>query len=1017
VTAQRAGTLSRWLLVAVGAVGAAQPAHGLDPSRATSQYVRDRWGSGRGYPGGAVRAITQTADGYLWIGTERGLVRFDGLEFAVVRPGAKATSGQVLGLCPGPQGELWVRLAGPNVLVYRDGDLQAAVPRVPPLEDAFTSMTTTRAGGILLAGLVTGISRSTRDGFETVVRSVAARSPVVAMGEASDGRVWLGTGGAGLFYVEDGQAKAVVRGLPGPKINCVLPVGGSEVWVGTESGVVRWDGAALVTTGVPPALRQVAALAMVRDRDSNVWVGTRTGLWRVNASGAALLLEAPSRPRVAVTALFEDREGDIWAGDERGIERLRDSRFATYGEAEGLPSDRNGPVYVDPDGRTWFAPLGGGLYLRQGGRVSRVDAAGLGADVVYTIAGARDGIWVGRRRGGLTHLTLRQGRVESRTFTRADGLVQDSVYAVHECRDGTLWVASLSKGVSRVRDGHFRTFTAADGLASDTVASIVDDAEGTTWFATPSGLSALSKDGWRTYTTRDGLPSDEVDCLWNASSGGLWIGTGEGLAFRESGRIQRVALEPLAPGEQVVGLAEDRGGWLWLATSRRVLRVKASPRGSAPAVEVTEFGHPDGLRGVEGVKRHRSVVGDSQGRIWLSTGGGLSVIEPASLREPEPVGVRVVAVAADGKALRLGEDVVVPATRQRIAFRFEGVSLSAPERLRFRYLLGGFDQEWREPTSSREADYTNLAPGSYAFRVRAFSLGEGWIGPEAALGVVVEPAPWQRGWVRLGAVLVCGVALAGLYRLRVGRVTRQLNLRFEERLSERLRIAQELHDTLLQGLASASMQLHVARDQLSADSSAQPLLGRVQQLMTQVIEEGRDALRGLRSPRSDTGDLGEALARVPDDIASRSPASLRVIVEGSPRPLRPLVRDEVYRIGREALANAFRHAEPTRVEVEIEYGARALRLLVRDDGRGIDPGVLRSGRDGHFGLSGMRERAEEIGARFTVRSASGAGTEVELSVRGSLAFVDGPATGPLAWLRRLHERRTPEPPTSTGGAS
>ncbi len=1016
MTAPRAGTLSRWLLVALGAVGTAQRAYGLDPNRAMSQYVRDHWGNGRGYPGGTVRAITQTADGYLWIGTERGLARFDGLEFAVVRPGAKATGGQVMGLCPGPQGELWVRLAGPNVLVYRDGDLQPAVPRVPPSEDAFTSMTTTRTGGILLAGLVTGISRSTRDRFETLARSVAPRSPVVAMGEAADGRVWLGTGGAGLFFVEGGQAKAVLRGLPGRKVNCVLPVGGSEVWVGTDKGVVRWDGTALVRTGLPPALRQVTALAMVRDRDSNVWVGTSTGLWRVNASGATPL-DVPAGPRVAVTALFEDREGDIWAGDERGIERLRDSRFATYGQAEGLPSDRNGPVYVDPDGRTWFAPLRGGLYCRQGGRVSRVDAAGLGADVVYSIAGARDGLWVGRRRGGLTHLTLRQGRVESRTFTRADGLVQDSVYAVHECRDGTVWAASLSMGVSRLRDGHFTTFTAADGLASDAVASIVDDAEGTTWFATPSGLSALSKEGWRTYTMRDGLPSDEVDCLGNAWSGGLWIGTGEGLAFRESSRIQRVALEPLAPGEQVVGLAEDRGGWLWVATSRRILRVKASPRDGAPAVEVTEFGHADGLRGVEGVKRHRSVVADPQGRIWLSTDGGLSVIEPASLRRPAPVAVRVLAVAADGKALSLGEDVVVPATRQRIAFRFEGVSLSLPERLRFRHLLGGFDQEWSEPTSSREADYTNLAPGSYAFRVRAFGLGEGWIGPEAALGVFVEPAPWQRGWVRLGAVLVGGVALAGLYRLRVGRVTRQLNLRFEERLSERLRIAQELHDTLLQGLASASMQLHVARDQLPTDSSAQPLLGRVQELMRQVIEEGRDALRGLRSPGNDPGDLGEALARVPEDIASRSPASLRVIVEGSPRPLRPLVRDEVYRIGREALVNSFRHAEPSRVEVEIEYGARALRLLVRDDGRGIDPEVLRSGRDGHFGLSGMRERAEKIGARFSVWSASGAGTEVELSVRGSLAFAAGPAAGPLAWLRRLYERRTPERPTRTGGTS
>jgi signal transduction histidine kinase/ligand-binding sensor domain-containing protein len=852
-----------------------------------------------------------------------------------------------------------------------------------------------------------------------VAPGAAGRSPVVAMGEGPDGRVWLGTRGAGLFYVDDGQAKAVVRGLPDRRVNCVLPLTGSEVWVGTDAGVVRWDGTTLVTAGVPEALRHVRALAMVRDRDSNVWVATSAGLWRVNDSGAAPLEGGPAGAQEPVTALFEDSEGDLWTGTERGIERLRDSRFATYARAEGLPSDRNGPVYVDADGRTWFAPLDGGLYWLQGGRVNRVDAAELGADVIYSIAGARDGLWAGRRRGGLTHLVVRQGRVESRSFKRADGLAQDAVYAVHESRDGTVWAASLNDGVTRLRDGRVTTYTATHGLASDTVGSIVDDAEGTTWFATPAGLSAFSDEAWRTYTTRDGLPSDEVNCLRVGSSGVLWIGTGDGLAFRASGRIQPVPLGQLSRGEQVLGLAEDTGGWLWLATSRRILRVREASVGGAPPaeVEVNEFGRPDGLRGIEGVKRHRSVVADALGRIWFSTNAGLSVVEPARLPRPQPVTPRLVGVAADGQTLSLVERVHVPAGRQSVTVRFDGVSLSIPERLRFRYRLDGFDHDWSEPTSSRIARYTNLAHGSYAFRVRAFGLGEGWIGPEAAVGIVVEPALWQRGSVRALALLVVGATLAVVYRSRVRRVTRQLNLRFEERLSERLRIAHELHDTLLQGLASASMQLHVARDQLPTDSPAQPLLGRVQELMTQVIDEGRDTLRGLRTADRDSGDLPEAFARVPDEMAVRSAASLRVIVEGSPRPLREVVRDEVYSIGREALVNALRHSDANRIEVEVEYGSRALHVLVRDDGSGIDPEVLRSGRDGHFGLSGMRERAEKLGARLNVWSAAGAGTEVALSVRGSIAFAAAPSAGPLGWVRRWFGHRTPDRPARMGGTS
>jgi signal transduction histidine kinase len=510
--------------------------------------------------------------------------------------------------------------------------------------------------------------------------------------------------------------------------------------------------------------------------------------------------------------------------------------------------------------------------------------------------------------------------------------------------------------------------------------------------------------------------------IWVASGTGVqrrkngaWIDndTGDGLAVRASGRIQTARVASLSPGEQVFGMAEDAGGWLWLATSRRVLRVKEAPLrlGAEGGAEVTEFGHADGLRGVEGVKRHQSVVTDREGRIWFSTDAGLSVIDPSRLPGKEPVAARVVAVAADGSALGLQGPVRVPAARQRVAFRFDGVSLSVPERLRFRYRLDGFDHDWSQPTSYREADYTNLAPGSYSFRVRAFGLGEGWMGPEDSLRLDVEPAFWQRTWVRLAGGLAVAMALVGLYRFRVNGVTRRLNLRFEERLSERLRIAQELHDTLLQGLASASMQLHAVAEQLPAGSPAHPLLGRVQALMKQVTEEGRDTLRGLRSARHDPGDLAEAFARVREEVAVDSPASLRVIVEGRPRPLRPLVRDEVYRIGREALVNAVRHAQAARIEVELEYGSRALRVLVRDDGVGIDPEVLRSGRDGHFGLEGMRERAETIGGRFSVRSAAGAGTEVELSLRTSVAFAPEPAAGRLGWLKgRYRRRRPPETP-------
>jgi signal transduction histidine kinase len=238
--------------------------------------------------------------------------------------------------------------------------------------------------------------------------------------------------------------------------------------------------------------------------------------------------------------------------------------------------------------------------------------------------------------------------------------------------------------------------------------------------------------------------------------------------------------------------------------------------------------------------------------------------------------------------------------------------------------------------------------------------------------------------------------------LRVVRLTQQLNLRFEERLSERMRIAQELHDTLLQGFLSASMQLQVADDRLPADSPAKAMVGRVLELMRQVIDESRNVVRGLRSPKQNLQNLEEAFSQVRQEFPVKSEIEFRIIVEGAPRTLRPIIRDEVYLIGHEALSNAFRHSQASDIEVELEYAAGHLRVLIRDNGSGIDPHVLRSGRDGHYGLSGMKARSERIGAHLSVLSRAAAGTEVELVVRGEIAFEQkgGDSAG---WFSRIYK--------------
>jgi signal transduction histidine kinase/ligand-binding sensor domain-containing protein len=981
-------------------------ARAIDPHRATSQYVRDRWGTEQGFPRGAVYAITQTSDGYLWIGSEAGLVRFDGLNFKVMKDeSAMSSAVGVLGIVPDKEGYLWLLTRDMTLLRYRDGDFDN--PFNTTADVSYISVVAGSNRGELLAGKLELGAFTYRAGDFSLVAAAKGipNSPVIAMAQSRSGDIWLGTFAAGLFRLVQGNTFPVSGNLPDAKVNCLLPDGPQALWVGTDHGIVRWNGEQLSTDGIPAELSKFQVLTMTKDHDGNLWLGTgERGLLRFNPQGISPLdrtdLDTP-----AITATYEDREGSVWFGSANGIQRLRDSAFVTYSMPEGLPAGGGNPVFVDADNRMWFAPVTGGLEWMRGERHGHISQAGLDRDVVYSIAGSRvggkDELWLGRQNGGLTRLS-ENGAV---TYTHREGLAQDSVYSVYRDHDGVVWAGTLSGGVSRLEAGKFRTYTAADGLASNTVASILQTADGTMWFATTGGLSALANGKWRTYTLTGGLPSDNVNCMLEDSAGFLWAGTTAGLAVRRSANFTVPAGLPAPLREQILGIAEDGHGLLWIATSNHVLRVNRAKllKGTLGEGDVRQYGLADGLRGLEGVKRHQSVVSDSLGRIWFSLNLGISVVNPARLTNSSiPAMARIQGISADNATIDLKAPVRIPSGRRRVVLSYAAVSLSLPERVRYRYRLDGFDRGWSEPHGGREAVYTNLAPGPYTFRVVASNPDGVWNSNETALTFSVDPAFWQARWLQAGALFGCVLTALALYRLRLRQLTARLSMRFEERLAERTRIAQELHDTLLQGFLSASMQVHVAADQLPPGSQVKPALTRALGLMRQVIDEGRTVVRGLRSTPGMTLDLEQAFSRIPDELASREwtqdEVNFRVIVDGDRRALRPVLRDEVYSIGREALINAFRHSHAKTIEIELSYSPSRLRLLVRDDGRGIDPETLSGGRDGHWGLQGMRERAERIRARLKLLSAVSRGTEIELSVPGYIAFQDQPGSG-FSWFR------------------
>ena len=760
---------TRWTLIGIVLAGLVTDAPALDPNRLPSQYVREQWTAETGFPGGAVNGIAQTADGYLWVGTDRGLIRFDGFNFRPVSlaPIATASNVPIVQLLTDAGGKLWVRPQGAFLIRQKNRKFESVPYDLP----AITALSIDNHGGVLVSGIGQGTFRFTAD---DVHKLGPTSPPAISMAETADGKVWLGTLGDGLFFLTGGRATNVNAGLPDRKINSLLPIG-EELWVGTDKGLYHGNGTGFRRFELPSFLGNVQVLSILRDHDSNIWVGTTRGLLRINAKGISFSEENELRGDGGINVLFEDREGTLWIGGGRGLGRIRDSAFVTYSSVSDRRFEHNGPVYVDPEGRTWLAPTQGGLYVLQSGHVQPVTSIPSN-EVVYSISGRADVVWVGRQRGGLTRLRFRNGKIASQSYTEANGLAQNSTYAVYESGDGSVWAGTLNGGVSKFKDGHFTTYTTTDGLASNSVSSVLETRDGAMWFATPDGLSSFSNGQWRTYTTVEGLPSSEVNCLFEDSSGTLWSGTSAGLAFFVSNRFQVPHESPDVLRQQIVGMAEDKSGRFWIATSDHVLRV---PRGKllsgvVKAVDVHEYDQADGLDSTDGLNRSRSVVSDSAGRIWFSLRSGLSVVDPSQINDNSvPALPHIEAISADDNSVDLAGTVRIPPSPRRITFEYTGLSLAAPGRIRFRYFLENFDRSWSQPVAAREAVYTNLGPGSYRFRLVASNSEGLWNGPESVIAFSVAPAYYQTYWFRLLCVGAFLTVLSGLYLLRVQQLRRE----------------------------------------------------------------------------------------------------------------------------------------------------------------------------------------------------------------------------------------------------
>ena len=1001
------------LLLSSGAVAAATG--NLMPS-----HRHDLWGAPTGFPGGYISSIVQTSDGYIWIGTSKGLVRYDGLAFVHIHRKESSAEARlpVLRLLVDSDGQLWATDEFTRLFKYASGQLLG--PALDNNGDQYPTglLAITREGWLLVASESHGMVAYEHGAAHVLLASSLMPRAPTAVAQTPDGTFWIGTREAGVFRVSLARGVPEIQHLAAPAnltVNCLLPIGDSNLLIGTDRGLLRLHNGAL--TDAQSQLRNLDILSLASGRNGNVWIGTDGHVFEahgrdIDGEGTIRALNE-LKINASATALFVDRDGDLWIGEPEFIERYRNSGFTTYLNSEGLPCNNCGAIYVDHQDRLWFAPWDGGLFLLSQGSLRRIDTAGLQDDTVYSIAGgADDEVWIARKAHGLTRLQLQGDSLQSVNYTRENGLADDSVYSIYRAADGAVWAGTLAGGVSRFRDGAWQTFATRDGLPSNTISAITGNSAGDVFVGTPNGLAVFTHNHWAAYTAQHGLPPGTIESLFVDSAGILWIGTSKGISFFQAGALHVPLGAPDALYGEILGIAESKD-WLWITTPYYVLRVRTSAllNQSFREGDYREFGLAEGLPSTEGVKRSRSVVSDIRGRIWLSLNKGISVLEPSAFAAPDfPVTIRLDDMLVDGRAVPSDSLIRIPSGRHRLTFRYDGVNVANPDGVRYRYHLDNVDPAWSEPTAAREIDYTNTPPGRFQFHVMARNPDGLWSGQETTLAFEIEPAYWQTRWFRIGSVVALLLLVFGFYRLRVGELHREFHAALDARVNERTRIARELHDTLLQSFQGLLLRFQTVSNLLpGGPQAAKEKLDHAIDLAAQAITEGRSAVQGLRSSTVVQNDLAVAVSTLGKELATNEtsptnatgPANatnptnatnqgcpdFRVHVEGEPRDLHPILRDEVYRIAGEALRNAFRHAQAQRIEVEIHYDVHRMRVRVRDDGKGIDPQVLaKEGRAGHWGLNGMRERAKLIGGNLEVWSSAQSGTEVELTIPASAAY-------------------------------
>lgn len=751
----------------------------LNPNEAITQYMQDVWGTSAGLPHNSADAIAQTKDGYLWIGTEEGLARFDGSRFVIfdTRNTPALHSNHISALLADSHLNLWIGTQGGGLTVLHEGQFTTYTSADGLIGDTILCLQEDKDGALWIGTGSAGLVRFSDGKFQSyTTRNGLPNDAVFALAPDKDGSLWIGTH-AGLSNLRHGKLTTYTTkdGLSDNYIKCLKITRRGDLWIGTNGGGLNhFVGGRFQTLSVRQGISSNTIWSLAEDESGSLWIGTLDGgVNRLHEGKISAFGTKDGLPSNRALALFVDKEASLWIGTGgAGIARLRGGPFEPITSREGLSNDVVLPVYQDHEHAIWAGTNGGGVDRIANGTITTYSTRnGLSDNLVFSISEYKDkSIWIATHKG-LDR--LKDGKFT--VFGKADGLPGDSILCLYRDRQGELWAGSRG-GLSLFDGTRFRTFTKKDGLSSDYVVTLYQDRAGTLWVGTGGGgLNAFRNGRFETYTTKDGLSSNSVWALTGDSDGTLWIGTGGGgLSRLQNGRFATYNVHQGLFDDEIFQILTDKFGYLWMSSNRGVFRVSkteldAFATGRLSSIHSVPYGTSDGMKSSEcngGFQPAGWQTDD--GRLLFPTMKGLAIVDPARLQgRVEPPSVLIEGLTADGKDLARTAPITVQPGGGKLEFTFTALSLIGSDKISFRYKLDGFDNAWVEAGQRRTAYYTNIPPGTYRFEVTAHTADSEWNKKGDSIALTLLPHFYQTNLF----YLLCGGALAGLcfgiYQLRI----------------------------------------------------------------------------------------------------------------------------------------------------------------------------------------------------------------------------------------------------------